>query len=133
MGNMVTLKVTNISGHVVRSSAVFQRNKLYWNFKITFIPLYVHHRYMKCIKCIKSENKLMKNVELNLTSNIFEDLFKNNNLNKILNKISINIEIVCLFGKKFLIYSMQWTILFVNRSLICINIYIYEYFIFHYI
>lgn len=71
----------------------------------------------------------MKNVELNLTSNIFEDLFEN----KILNKISINIEIVCLFGKKFLIYSMQWTILFVNRSLICINIYIYEYFIFHYI
>lgn len=50
----------------------------------------------------------MKNVELNLTSNIFEDLFEN----KILNK---------------------WTILFVNRSLICINIYIYEYFIFHYI
>lgn len=51
---------------------------------------------------MKSENKLMKNVELNLTSNIFEGLFEN----KILNKISINIEIVCLFGKKFLIYSM---------------------------
>ena len=37
------------------------------------------------------ENKLMKNVELNSTWNIFEDLFE----------IFINIEITCLFKKKF--------------------------------